>query len=607
MLFISFKEWLIEEQKRIPLPEADKNCQTSCARATVVWLIKLEKDWKKYFDENQLKSIQPFVNFLHDGEYVEGLEASKNKFFFKSKTYKKIIPIIPQEEEIRGFYAIGVKPISGGSITIRPRKSKESEEYGNYVSENEKINIPSDAIRSIKAIGGCALTCLHMSGGHVTDKTVGGYRKTFMFKTNEDLFYNTTLSQYFKSALKALFNKCKPESDKNKADIDHYAIRLNGTTDITHFAKKFTLDPNTIKSINKTINSYNKSGLSFSPITINVETPVNFFEIFNQMWHQVTQKVNCKFDPAFIQFYDYTALESLKNKYSRKELPSNYHITFSAKEGNLKEVMDSLNKGMGVALPIWIGGVKKTEKIEFPQKWYPYGFSKQIGFRIVDGDSYDARFLDKKIYNIPENEGYVIGLRAKGKLEDIQDHDSGFAERILTNAKNPDINSLRSFSDKYNSKIKLNDPNFDQIKKDFMQITGSSINKRFDPNDPAINKIVYEQIIYTLRRNEIPVNNMGLLKSKEFYDSQEAKGVERLISIKDLDYDKLHSIAGTSAKTDKGDAKQTMSGSSSKVEKSSKYKVLTNQTNMLPHTTFAALKNQLDFLKAEKNKQQLVS
>jgi len=156
MIFASFKKWLIEEQKRLPLPEADKNCQTSCARATVVWLIKLEKNWQKYFDVNQLNSVKPFVKTQHDGEYIEGLEAGKNKFFFKSQVYKKIVPIIPQEEETRGFYAIGVKPISGGFITVRPRKTEESEEYGNYVPESDKINIPSDAIKSIKAIGGCA-------------------------------------------------------------------------------------------------------------------------------------------------------------------------------------------------------------------------------------------------------------------------------------------------------------------------------------------------------------------------------------------------------------------------------------------------------------------
>jgi hypothetical protein len=268
--------------------------------------------------------------------------------------------------------------------------------------------------------------------------------------------------------------------------------------------------------------------------------------------------------------------------------------------------MDSLQKGMGVALPIWIGGIKKTEKIEFPKMWYPKGFSTGVGYKIVDGDKFDARFLDKKVYNIPEKEGYVVGLRAKGKLEDIQSRDTGFAERILLNTINPNIESLKDFANNYNFKISLKDPNFQEIKKDFMNITGSSINPRFDPNDPAINRIIFEQIIYTLRRNEIPVNGLGSLKSKDFYDSQETKGVSRLLNLKDLDYDDLHStVAGTSSKTDKGTANkgsQSFSGTSSKVEKSSNYKIQTNQTNMLPDKTFAALKNHLDLLKSQKGK-----
>ena len=47
------------------------------------------------------------------------------------------------------------------------------------------------------------------------------------------------------------------ESQNQKKYVDHYAIRLNGTTDIRHFEKKFTLDQNTIAEINKTINRYN--------------------------------------------------------------------------------------------------------------------------------------------------------------------------------------------------------------------------------------------------------------------------------------------------------------------------------------------------------------
>jgi hypothetical protein len=101
-------------------------------------------------------------------------------------------------------------------------------------------------------------------------------------------------------------------------------------------------------------------------------------------------------------------------------------------------------------------------------------------------------------------------------------------------------------------------------------------------------------MLYTLRRNNIVVNKLGNLKSKSYYDNQEAKGVEKLVNIKDLDYDDLHStFAGRSAKTDKK-IKSSMSGTSSKIEKNTAYKVSTNQTNMLPNTLFSALRNQLE-------------
>ena len=100
-----------------------------------------------------------------------------------------------------------------------------------------------------------------------------------------------------------------------------------------------------------------------------------------------------------------------------------------------------------------------------------------------------------------------------------------------------------------------------------------------------------------MRRSDIKINGLGKLLSKDFYDAQEKKGVKALVNIKDIDYDKMHSpdMSGTSAKTEKGDV--SMKGTSAKVEKGAKLRVKTNQMNMLPHTTFAALRNQLEKLK----------
>jgi len=597
----NFKNWFIlEARKELDLVN---QCKTSCARATVVWSVELKRRWRDLANDEEVESISSHIKTNDNIETIIGLESNSNNLYFYSNIYNKKINLIPQEQEVNKA-SDGVKPSDGGKIVLHPEKMESSKEYGNYIEG--KITIRSELINRIKAIGGCAVTCLHMSGGHVDSKTIGGYKKTHLFHTNQDVFYNEILSQYFKSALNALFEKCQPDKSKDEVPIDHYAIRLNGTTDIMHHAKKFTLSKDTIDSINAKIKRINKnSNINLKYIFIpKLEGNLfNLFDLFNDMWKQTTNAINCIINSNFIQFYDYTALEGLRDKYANKELPSNYHITFSVKEKNLKEVMRSLDRGMGVALPIWIGGVTKVNKIEFPKKWYPYGFTKGLGFRIVDGDKYDARFLDKKVYEIPEKEGYIIGLRAKGKLEDTEDYDSGFAERILLDVKT-DKNKLDEFAKKYENKINLN--NFESTKLDFIRATESRINPRFDPSDKAIDNIIYQQIIYTLRRNNIKINGYGSLLSKDFYDRMERKGVEKLIKVSDLDWDDMHSIGkmpGTSAKTDKKEVKGSFAGSSAKVEKSKGFNVLTNQTNMLPHKTYTAIYNRLEHEKNNRIKQ----
>ena len=587
----------LEEADRLPLASVDKErCPSTCSSASVVWLVKLSRNWESKVTPEQAERIKQHI-MDDEGEHLEGLQVNTDRFNFQSERLGKVVEIIPQEEEVRGIYAPGVKPISG-SLTIRPRKTAETDAHGNYVGKDSAVRLPSEAIDSVKAIGGCALTCLHMSGGQVHAKTAGGYRKTHLYKQNQSQFYNTTLQQYVDEAITALYKNCR--SDEK---LDHYAIRLNGTTDIKHYANTFKVEQIVIDAINKRLSFLNnKSAKAGNPIyfkTVRMpqtERPT-FFDAFNDIWKQATRGIQCDFNPTFLHFYDYTAIPALMRSYADKKLPDNYHITFSSKEGNLEETLEALRKGVGVALPIWLGGIKKA-KTPFPQMWYPEGFSTGRGWKIVDGDSFDARFLDKKTYNIPQQDGYVIGLRAKGKLEDTEAFDSGFAERMLLNYSTPGLDKLQEFGRKFPT-ISMTSPNFAEAKSEFMRISGSRINPRFDPNDPAVNQIILEQIVYALRRNGVKINGLGKLQSKDFYDAQEKKGLKGLINIKDLDYDRLHGdMSGTSAKTEKGDV-QAMSGTSAKVEKNAKLKVKTNQMNMLPHHTYSALKNQLDNIRAK--------
>lgn len=87
-----------------------------------------------------------------------------------------------------------------------------------------------------------------------------------------------------------------------------------------------------------------------------------------------------------VQFYDYTKMRNRKISHL-----SNYHLTFSAADGNDMDVRLAASAGMNVA------AVFRT----VPETY--------VGRPVVNGDETDLRFLDPK--------GVVIGLKAKGKAK----------------------------------------------------------------------------------------------------------------------------------------------------------------------------------------------
>ena len=95
-----------------------------------------------------------------------------------------------------------------------------------------------------------------------------------------------------------------------------------------------------------------------------------------------------------MQFYDYTKLPN------RRNLPSNYHLTFSRSESN----EHLIPQGMNVAV------VFDT----LPETF--------MGRKVIDGTDTDLRFLDPQ--------GVVVGLVAKGKAKK---DNSGFT--VLTQLK----------------------------------------------------------------------------------------------------------------------------------------------------------------------------
>ena len=98
-----------------------------------------------------------------------------------------------------------------------------------------------------------------------------------------------------------------------------------------------------------------------------------------------------------VQFYDYTKVLGRKVAH----LP-NYHLTFSAADGNDADVQKALAQGMNVAMVF--------DKVP----------SEYMGKEVIDADEDDLRFLDKK--------GCIAGLKAKGRAKKDT---TGFVRRTI--------------------------------------------------------------------------------------------------------------------------------------------------------------------------------
>jgi hypothetical protein len=83
-------------------------------------------------------------------------------------------------------------------------------------------------------------------------------------------------------------------------------------------------------------------------------------------------------------------------KYHKIQNIENYHLTFSAADGNDADVRKAIKQGYNVAT---VFGLKKTEPM--PDEY--------MGLPVFNGDESDLRFLDP--------EGVVVGLYAKGRAK----------------------------------------------------------------------------------------------------------------------------------------------------------------------------------------------
>jgi len=189
---------------------------------------------------------------------------------------------------------------------------------------------------------GCSDSCLVGSGMGGIYTTVKNGRR------NKAEWYIANRVEFLNTLVKEITNAIK----LNK-DIAIPVFRLNGTTDIVW--EKFKIKDNK-----------------------------NIFELFPDS-----------------QFYDYTK----NHKRFDKELPKNYHLTFSRSETNHKKAMELLSRGFNVAMVF----NKLTDNY--------------LGYKVINADLDDLRFLDEKNVICGLKYKKMTGKGANNKLA----FESGFA------------------------------------------------------------------------------------------------------------------------------------------------------------------------------------
>jgi hypothetical protein len=291
----------------------------------------------------------------------------------------------------------------------------------------------------ICATGDCARHCLHTAGnvGALADKTISRARKTWM------MFFDP--AEAFRQIALQLANKKKKIDEENRADPSKFRqmiVRLNGTSDLVWRAVR---------------------GVSGE----------NLFEMFPEVAFYDYVKLPFEME-AFIKGFDHDG----------KEFPKNYHMTFSYNGRWNKSHDFVLGSGHNVTVAFGPGKTASLDYAEFPKDMgfllrnvlYPSDvkgrkeraeYLKSIMDKVeeegnfmtpeelapfagqtllpglykchevVDGDGYDARFLDDFLLagaNRPsgsedesevdadfqsrpkKDHGIVIGLASKGSL-----------------------------------------------------------------------------------------------------------------------------------------------------------------------------------------------
>lgn len=190
-----------------------------------------------------------------------------------------------------------------------------------------------------KRTEGCTAACLNTAGRGGMFKPGGTNTIQEARKRKTRLFFENRI-EFFDQLIDDIFAAIRQSKKKGLIPV----FRLNGTSDLSFEKYEVTADGK------------------------------NIFELFPE-----------------VQFYDYTKILGRKVK----NIP-NYHLTFSAADGNDADVLKAIAQGYNVAT---VFGLKKTEPM--PETYN--------GRPVFNGDESDLRFLDPK--------GVIVGLYAKGRAK----------------------------------------------------------------------------------------------------------------------------------------------------------------------------------------------
>jgi len=235
-------------------------------------------------------------------------------------------------------------------------KAIKAQEYGflNGIHYLAPSNLSGINLCSHASMG-CIKLCLGWESGQASmvknDADLNSVRKSRIQKAQR---FMKSRAEYLLDVIRSIDNAI---AKAGKVDLS-LCLRLNGASDIAFEGIRFTIERNAKgKAVKITLGGKDaKSIMDHYPM---------------------------------IPFVDYTKNPA---RFDR-QLPANYHLTFSRSETNESDALRLLARGVNVAI-VFAG--------EMPATWN--------GFNVIDGDKHDLRQLDPK-----GPVGTVIGLAPKGR------------------------------------------------------------------------------------------------------------------------------------------------------------------------------------------------